>query len=351
MRTPIAMLCIIVSMPFSAASAKAQGGPCGSCLTLTPVVELKSSAGPIVPSAVQSVLRTRDGRWLVSHRFVGPAQFAEYDKSGRLLGIRGKAGQGPGEYYDPPQLFPGPKNTIWAIDRTRVVRLDQDLRHVETGNLEGPVGVVTAFVLGNGTVLIDSRLRDAEGYLFTVALLDTAGNVIRKLARQPADRYKHTVIAPAATDGFWAIQSNQLVLRRYSIAGDVERTYHLIIDGFQPWEDTTEREGTEVPPRPRHHAIVDTGNEQIIVLTRVADKDWKPTVSTGVIRPSQIDYNRQFDTLVTLLDLRSGRTIASTRFPEGLMAVNGARNLFFTPKLDEFGDVITRVLELRVRRP
>jgi hypothetical protein len=65
----------------------------------------------------------------------------------------------------------------------------------------------------------------------------------------------------------------------------------------------------------------------------------------------EMDNNRQYDTLVGLVDSRTGQTIASHRLAQHLRPVNGAPDLLYSTRLDGDGHVITTILKLQIRRP
>lgn len=91
---------------------------------------------------------------------------------------------------------------------------------------------------------------------------------------------------------------------------------------------------------------------RFIVFTRASDSKWTSSASSGGGRRlAEVDHGHIFDTLISLVDLRTGRTVASTRVPEAFLTAAGAPDLFFSTSQDEFGDVVTKVLQLKVRRP
>ena len=330
-------------------TAAGQRSSCEACFSLSPVVTLSSSVGPIVPSSAQSIVRTTDGRWLVSHLMAGPAQFLEYDPAGRFLGVLGKTGSGPGELASPPILYSGPGRTIWAIDRRQVIRFDERLNHIASKPLASASPAVGAVMLRAGLVM-RGRLRDADGHTYALLLYDTAGTLVKKLERQSDEVFVSSAIGPALKGGFWVLRLNDVVLRRYSDEGELQETFRLHIDHFQPWRGKASQrglEGFDFPPRPAHIAVVDLGSNRLAVLTRVASRDWKP--SGGVIRPDDADLDRQFDTQVALLDLRTGRTLATRTFPQALLGIQGTSDYFYTTASDQFGDILTTVFQLHVR--
>ena len=326
---------------------------CDACLTLTPTVQVSSSATEFTPSTMQSVLRTSDGRLLVSHLFRGPAAIAVYDATGRFIRLFERPGRGPGEFRDMARLHAGPGNTVWAFDMRdgRLVRLDSNLRHIDTKTLERPFGATKAFALSGRAIVPDSP-SPPPGSALALSVLDSTGRVSGKVELKPDT--SGVIVASAADGGFWTVAGNQLQLRKYSGTGQLQRTTQMVMDHFQPWQGKADGEGMEgfdFPPRPRHLALLDTGNDLIVVLTRMTGAEWMPTPSNRMFRPSEMDLNRLYDTFIALVDARSGQTITSKRVPEHLELAAGAPDLLYSTRADNEGHVTTSFVRLLVRRP
>jgi hypothetical protein len=329
----------------------AQTENCAPCVRLVPVAELSTAVAPIVPSQRQSVLRTADGRFLVSHRLIDDPQIVVYDSAGRFIRLYDAVGGGPGELRGPPVLFPGPGGGIWAVDQNRLLRFDARLRHVETSDLRSQFGVSRLFPLTDDTFLLAglSSLRDT----FTVGIVDVAGAWDdRRIVVRALDPYGAPIAAPAVAGGFWSMEANQLKLRRYSEDGAVRDSIELAIPYFEPWSGPLEGEGYEgwnLPPRPRQSGVFDAGADRIVVLTRLTEDDWKPTPRDQMINFSERDENVLHDTAVALVDASTGRMIASLRSEEDLHHVNGTAGYVYSTHANADGHVITKIYRIVVR--
>jgi hypothetical protein len=283
----------------------------------------------------------------VSHRTANPPQIAVYDTSGRFIDLHVRQGEGPGEFRTAPQLTPGPAGTVWAWEQERLVRLDGRLRHKDTRNMGRQISVRWSIPLSSGMVVAESA---APRELAIVSLMDSAGNVIRNVERAP-ETYASAIAAPASSNGFWTLHSNQLLLRRYSDTGELVRTVPIAMDDFEPWSGPLAgdgNEGMELPPRPRHVGLVDIGNNRMIVLTRVLDPNWKPRSSARMSRLHEIVLDGQHDTVIRVVNLRTGRVVGSAGAPQHLIAVAGARDLFYTTRIAPDGHVITEIVRVAV---
>jgi hypothetical protein len=296
---------------------------------------------------MQSILLTEGGRLLVSHRAANPPQIAVYDTTGRFIYLHVRQGEGPGEFRWAPQLTPGPAGTVWAWEQARLVRLDARLRHLDTKNMGREMSIHWLIPLSSGLVVAGSVApRDVS----IVSLMDSAGNVLRNVERAP-ESYASAIAAPASSNGFWTLHSNQLLLRRYSDTGELVRTVPIAMDDFEPWSGRLAgegNEGMELPPRPRHVGLIDIGNNRMVVLTSVLDPRWSPRSSARMIRLREMVLDEQHDTVIRVVDLRSGRVLGSTRAPQNLRAVAGARDLFYTTRIAPDGHVITEIVRVAV---
>jgi hypothetical protein len=94
---------------------------------LTQHTELSTAAGPILPSLGQFVVAQDGGGFVVSYYWRRPAQVVRYDSSGTMLKLYDLAGQGPGEFRYSPLIFAGRRDTLYAFEEDRLVRLNAQL--------------------------------------------------------------------------------------------------------------------------------------------------------------------------------------------------------------------------------
>lgn len=346
MKLDVAMLFVLGSL-VTRASVEAQDRGC--CIVINPVVELSTAAGAIVPSTVQSVIRTQDNRFAISHLFSGIAQFALYDATGNLLRLYEKAGEGPGELRRPPRLYSGPGNTIWAVEVDRLIRLDDRLRHIDTKRLENQIVGDRVVVLQNGATLANRRGLGRSTSSWSVIILDSAGTVSDTLEAE-SNLDTHAILAHASRGGFWALRMNQSVLRRYSSAGQLLESVPMVIGYVEESRQQVAARTADPPPPPAHVGLLDIGDDLVVILTQVPDAAWAPMPSDRMFRPAAVDYNQQYDTILGLVDLRTGQLVQSMRVPELLRVVDGARDLVHTPVQDDVGHVTTKILRVGGRR-
>jgi hypothetical protein len=265
-----------------------------------------------------------------------------------MLKLYDLAGEGPGEFLYSPLIFAGGQDTLYAFERDRLVRLNRQLEHIETTRVEAPP-VRTFAVLQNGTVISDN-VSGHDGGTYTVTLVSSEGRILRRLETEPGTVVGWTLVAPAWDGGFWTLRPNGSRLRRYSSGAVVIRSLELMNDWFVPWTERIEGEGSKVQPRPRHVGICVVGNEMLVLLSWVADPNWTPEPVTrmGGFNPLAKDLNRYYDTVVELIDGRSGRVLDERRFDEAFMAVSGAGAFLYSAHEDSDGHAVTRIWKVTV---
>lgn len=316
---------------------------------VVPHARLSTAAGPILPSLSQFVIAQQTGEFVVSYYFRRPPQLVRYDSSGTMLQLYDLAGEGPGEFLYSPLIFAGRQDTVYAFEKDRLVRLNRQLEHIETRKVEVPP-VRSLAILAAGMMISDYVSGDERG-TNTVTLVSPEGRVVRRLETEPGTVVGWTLVAPASNGGFWTLRPNGSRLRRYSAAAVLERSVDVASDWFLPWTERIEDEGRSVSPRPRHVGIHDVGDEKIVLLSWVADTEWtaQPVAPTAGYNPLARDLNLYYDTIVELIDGRSGRVLQKRRFAEAFATVSGPGNFVYSAFEDSDGHAVTRIWKVTVR--
>lgn len=330
----------------------AQPDPCDPCLDIMRGVRLNSRWGAFRPSTSQSVLRTSDGRYLVSHLFGGSPAMAVYDAAGGWIGLHHREGDGPGEFRGPPRLQLGSRGTVYAIDsadQLRLVKLDADLNLLTTVRMDIPLGSGQVAVLpSGGLAAYHTNLRTGDGHWYDVSLLDSEGNLIQPVRITDEPPEVGAVVTPGTAGGFWMLSYSDLQLRKYSSRGELRKTVSIRSNWFVPWETAPEGAGFSRPPRPRHVGLRDLGDGTLLLVSLVADPGWHPPERTenGLIRITTLDTNRLYDSVVELVDEASGEVIAHELLSESVGLVSGAEDLLFSTHVDDLGHVHTQIWEV-----
>ena len=326
---------------------------CDSCtLQLRKVAELSSEAAAVAPSLLLSVARLSPDRYAVSHLFQPPAVLL-YSGSGTLMRSYIRRGSGPGEFTSAPWLFPGNGDTIYALDRNRLVRLDAGLAHLDTRQLD-MAPRATAVVLPDGSIVIDARQAAAGGRAYAVQILGGDGR--HRLSVEPIDvtaSVDTTLVAPALDEGFWTLSSNGSHLRHYSAAGVVCCDVDVHSGGwFEPWSGALPGEGVTVKPRTHRTAVRQIADTLALVLTWAASADWQPVAPAGTqgsYVPARLDLTRVWDSTLELVSTKSGEVIQTLRSTLALVFVQGATDLLFTAREAADGHTVAEIWKVDIR--
>lgn len=320
---------------------------CEDCLSLVPYARLSTAAAPILPSRTQTIVRTSANHFVISYFWRRPPQIVLFDSAGTALAVYDRSGQGPGEFRYSPLIFAGNRDTIYALEDDRLVRLSARLEHIDTKPIA--TGITSkAAVLSSGLVVVDRIPRDA-GTTIAVSLLALDGTLARYVGTVPDRNGGPPVVARASDGGFWTLTRNGSELKRYSADAQLTRTVQVATPWFEPWSEPIRGEGREVKPRSRRVVVNEIANDTLLVLTWVADGAWAPEAPGTPLRPASEDHGRVYDTIVELVDARSGNVIAEQRYPQALSTVDAAGDLLFSTEEDADGHIITQIWQA-VRR-
>jgi hypothetical protein len=285
---------------------------CKICaLQLSPVVRLGSAEDSAGFGLTASVVMTRRGQFLVSSgTFVG--HIFVYDRNGTFLRSIGRRGGGPGEFNSTLRLHVDATDTVRAIEagtprRYHVIAPDNTIRR--------SVPLLTSFA---------SAVAQPNGTLFAatptaatlVAEYDQKGQRIKEFGTplpnaNPKERAGFVAIGPTGTR--WSLAQDAYVIERWSPDGTRAQRVTAVRNWLPRDPPTNPRDARVKKPASRLVGMLAGPNDQLFVFAVVADANWKPSPPGR-----DPDPRRVFDTLVELIDARSGSFIASTRF-DGLM--------------------------------
>ncbi len=144
--------------------------------------------------------------------------------------------------------------------------------------------------------------------------------------RNPAGHLRRAVAA-AADGNIWAARENRYRIDKWSPDGDRIARIERDASWFRPWEEWP---GVDyaVKPLPVIVGVRDWGDGLLMVVVRLADANWRPIRPTRTplpghetIEPTQQD--ELYDTVIEVLDTRSGTVLARTRVDEKVVGLVG----------------------------
>ena len=299
-------------------------GPCasGDCrIELEHIVRITDADEPgILPTSIVRIQETEAGTF-VSASFDGK-QIVEFGPDGRLAGVIGRGGQGPGEFVQVHTLIPGPGDTLFAPDmrQGRITTFGPD--RALTGTFPMPFGI-PALVMPDGSLLVSAQIRRSETIGYPMHVVDREGRVVRSFGTdEPQYRpgLEHILtrkVAPSRDGTVWAMAPARYVLERWDPStGERLQSTRIPSDWFRESDEPTD---IAVYPPPRVEGLWEDEDRRVWTIVRDADVDWEPPPHGNEERPFDLqEYNRLYDWVIEVVDPGSGRVLASRRFGETL---------------------------------
>lgn len=348
----VSLLAILVLAACGGSDA-AEGGPVPLAVSLEPVAELSSERAILAPSLDVSVARFGAGTFAVSHRY-RPAAILLYSDDGELVRTYDARGSGPGDLRTAPLLFRDRTGGLLAVDQDRVHVFDDSLGLTDTRRLE-LFPVRTAAFLPGGRIVVDQRVRiDVGDEVLTVHILTASGEVEDSLVPRSAPP-RLPILAPASDGGFWVAEANVSVLQRFDLTGNLVDTVRVRRERewFSEWEGRVEGEGFSVRPRPQHWALWEFAENQLGLISWVADRGWSPVPYPGEetpwLIPAEIDNSAMWESILEVIDAHTGEVLAEGTSRKALSRVEGSHDLVFSTRLHGEGHVVVEVMRVHVR--
>ena len=329
---------------------------CPTCsLTVSAVVELGDREGPgivaqlFAPLAQARVVRSDDGYYYIPGH-LGDGTLLRFSPDGVFQEAIGRRGEGPGE-YELPVLMGGSSDDLTILD-ARSARLTT-IRggEVETASL--PFMARTWAVLAGGRYVYNGLTSWREGVGHPVHVYDLAsrrvtssfgdeGAHVDRSRRDPSGHLRRALAA--ATDGnIWVARENRYRIDKWSPDGERIARIERDAPWFRPWEEWP---GTdfEVRPLPVIVGVGDWGDGLLMVVVRLADANWQPIQAIAhedLPGHESVPDSRQddlYDTVIEVLDTRSGKVLARTRVDEYVVGLVGRDGFCTYAEHSELGE-------------
>ena len=363
----LAILCVLIPGPRGA--GRIPSGPrtpgtqrlttltesrdCDCRIELTRVISLSDSLHPGLFAYSPLVMRDSRGVWYATSNTDGLKQVGVFDPDGRLRKVIGRLGEGPGEFTHVNHIVVGSGDTLYVYDHSQLRRSVFDPGHEFVRTERIPAYMRDMVPLPSGRMIVNSTIRTADGVHWPLHLVGADGGVLQTFGNEtassrPDDSFLELRAIAVDGDGMlWVAPRNAYELATYSMAGmrlePTNRRYGRQADWFPPWTESSR--GTE-PPRPNVKQIAFGSEDPTLlwVLIIVADAEWAPVPPQRATR--ELD-DSLYDSILEVIDLKSGSVLASRRFgttlsrltPQGLipaLRIDGANKVWmdvFTPTL------------------
>jgi hypothetical protein len=214
------------------------------------------------------------------------------------------------------------------------------------------------FVVPQGmTLLADGSyviLGAAQGATLPIHIFSADGVELRTFA--PPDwsgdsptRGPWIVAASNEQRAFWVADHNRYQVHLMNVDGTRRRTLTREVDWFPEWTEEWQPPYQE-PPLPRLYAVQEDHLGRLWTMISVADSDFQPiprlSDEHGPNAPTGSDHP-SFDTVIEVLDGRTGEPIASRRFA-ALLVEFLPRQRLAIPEIEPDGDQAFQIVQLAV---
>lgn len=139
-------------------------------------------------------------------------------------------------------------------------------------------------------------------------------------------------VAVAADGNIWAARDTHYRIDKWSPDGNRIMRIERDAPWFRPWEESP-GVAYEVRPLPEIVGVRDWGDGLLMVVVRLADANWRPMRPTREVVPGHesvtaAQEGELYDTMIEVLDTRSGTVMARTRVDARATGLVG-RNAFY----------------------
>ena len=266
-------------------------------------------------------MRDSRGFWYATSNTDGLKQVGVFDQDGRLKKVLGGLGEGPGEFKFINHIVVGSGDTLYVYDHAQLRRSVFDPNHEFVRTDPIPASAWQILPLPSGLMVVNSSIATRDRVGWPLHTIGPDGGVLHSfgadppLSRPDGALLEHRGIAIDTEGVLWVAPRNAYELSTYSAVGSrFEPTnrglYRRGVEWFQPWTEPL----LDGKPRPSLKQIAFGPEDPTLlwVLMSVADAEWAPLSQPQ--RSSQELINSQYDSILEVIDVKSGSVLASRRF-------------------------------------
>lgn len=318
---------------------------CEGCgIGLQRVVTLGRSGGPSLMRGSKVAVDTR-GHFVVAPTY-NPGEIVMYSPAGVPIRSFGRSGQGPGEFERIQKIWVGPGDTVHVFEANRHTVLAPGLASLVRVEML-PVNPQYLAFLNDGRMVAQGMVEDARGIGQPLQLMGSGGEVTKSFGGEapwnPREIYLTLrAIAPASSNRLWSALIPAYRIELWNSDGSRERTLVRDADWFRPWNTRDLRQPMEALERPRLSSIAEDARGRLWVNVSVADENYEVLHGPEISEKGQ-DPDVMFDTILEVLDPRSGRVIAHARHDWMIGGFIGRDPLVTTTREDAIGNILIDV--------
>jgi hypothetical protein len=302
---------------------------CATCrIVVEPVVTLQTPDGDA--GSPWATVRTRAGQFVIAAH----DRIYLFAANGQYIRTIGRSGQGPGEYrlINYARVFGDQLHLFDAAHRRQTV-LAPDWSVLRLNQFSG-MPAWDALVVSESLSVVNGRITTREGAGHLLHAQDHSGRIIHSFGETQGG-YRADVspnvhvrrLAKTSSGDIWAAHRTRYQIDQWSVDGQLRRTIVRNATWFPPHLDQrTRTPEPNHPPQPHVMAVREDDQERLWILIQVADTGWAGAVRSAetLIRPegrsTLLVQDRAYDSVVEVIDLRTGALLASRRFDQFLSA-------------------------------
>lgn len=271
-----------------------------------------------------------------------------YDSAGAFIRTIGRSGAGPGELKSWVRLAVGPGDSLLVIDdaNARIQLFANDGAFVRGLQTRGRYGSFA--LLSSGQLVLFSTPTRRTDKLFHV--FDRQGAEVGAFGvpTQPDSSLdlENSLITAAPGGRFWTASIWSYELKRWAAPDSLNLTVQREVSWFPQFSGYPTGVYQSAPPPPLLlHAREDDGG-RLWTFAAIPDPAWTPGMK---VKPSPEWFERTFDTMIEVIDISSGKLLASYRHPSRLAAVCGSELMYSAVETAE-GDLRVQIVRPRLVR-
>ena len=265
-------------------------------------------------------MRDSRGIWYATSNTDGLKQVGVFDPDGRLIRVIGRLGEGPGEFTHVNHIVVGPGDTLYVYDHPQLRRSVFDPDHEFVRKEPIPWFVRQILPLRSGRTIVNSTIGTGDQAAWPLHVVDADGGVLQTFGAESSSRRPEQALLEDRaividTEGvLWVAPRNAYELSTYSAVDarfePMNQLYRRQAEWFQPWTGRS----SDGRPRPSMKQIAFGPEDPALlwVLISVADPEWAPL--RRPTRSSKELIDSRYDSILEVIDVKSGSVLASRRF-------------------------------------
>lgn len=301
-------------------------GFCAGCAIEAQVIWRLSGRDEQMVGPFAVMARDSRGRWLLSTN-ERATSITVFDSAGTRLSSFSRPGQGPGEFASVDFLIVSRGDTVHLFDNALRRRSVFSPSYEFVRATPYPGVVRGAVELPNGWLIVNADFPTPQRVGYPLHRLHPTGAIGPSFGigvpgyRVDAAHLIRRFLTATHDNHVWTIPSQRYELELWAPDRRL-REAHRKVEWFPPVQGVSPP-GLMQPPTPSVQGTWFDKDERLWVMLRVPDARWSPQPgarSSHIGRSTKpvIYWDREYDTIIELIDTRTGRLLASRRFDEAM---------------------------------